>query len=498
MQRLLTWFGTLVFRDAASGLRHGDAATSPRNFVLPDTVAADADRFQRIIIDDVVYEAAADGSIRPASDRDAPQARFLPASDERLADLLELGTCDWTMHDGDHVPAQAIRLGHGFTLEFGPMRVALDRGGDTCIIERRDGVQRAVRLVHDGWRIGQARALRPLIYVCAFGSEAQFRQAELFLQSIAEFGAYRGHILLVTDRDEAALRPMIPTALAARTSFVQRRPAGVFAMLNARYWLDDLPIEQFQPVLYLDTDMICDAPIGPLFDAMNTRPGFCAAIEYPQHTVGSMPRLGGFFGEFLFSKHRPSGDAAKCVNSGSIGFPDKAFARPLFRQMQASIRGYAETEADFRERLTDQPFFGYALQTLGVADLDLLNRFIRLPGRQQLDLDAPRRGFVHFNVGVGNRSKPALMAEYLAALRQARGPAAPAIRLNRAIPGQMTDGELRRLIDLARAVPPGGVIVEVGSLYGLSAWHMAKHCSPGTRVFCIDPWKPAKDRKSVV
>jgi Methyltransferase domain len=61
--------------------------------------------------------------------------------------------------------------------------------------------------------------------------------------------------------------------------------------------------------------------------------------------------------------------------------------------------------------------------------------------------------------------------------------------VNRSIPGQMTDSELLRLCELARAVPPDGVIVEVGSLYGLSSWHLAKNCAPGVTIFCIDPWK---------
>jgi len=61
--------------------------------------------------------------------------------------------------------------------------------------------------------------------------------------------------------------------------------------------------------------------------------------------------------------------------------------------------------------------------------------------------------------------------------------------LNRSIPGQMTDSELRRVIALAQAVPENGVIVEVGSLYGLCSWHLAKSCAPGVTVFCIDPWE---------
>lgn len=63
-----------------------------------------------------------------------------------------------------------------------------------------------------------------------------------------------------------------------------------------------------------------------------------------------------------------------------------------------------------------------------------------------------------------------------------------ALTFNRNIPGQMTDEELGRLVALAQAVPRGGVVVEVGCLYGLSSWHIAKNVQPGVTVFCVDPW----------
>jgi hypothetical protein len=56
----------------------------------------------------------------------------------------------------------------------------------------------------------------------------------------------------------------------------------------------------------------------------------------------------------------------------------------------------------------------------------------------------------------------------------------------------MSDAELTRLAELAAAVPEKGVIVEVGCLYGLSTWHLSRHCRPGVTVFCIDPWERAQ------
>lgn len=62
--------------------------------------------------------------------------------------------------------------------------------------------------------------------------------------------------------------------------------------------------------------------------------------------------------------------------------------------------------------------------------------------------------------------------------------------MNTTIPGQMSTNELTRLAELAAAVPANGIIVEVGSLYGLASWHLARNAAPGVTVFCIDPWVP--------
>jgi len=56
------------------------------------------------------------------------------------------------------------------------------------------------------------------------------------------------------------------------------------------------------------------------------------------------------------------------------------------------------------------------------------------------------------------------------------------------IPGQMTEGELRGIEGLARKVPKGGSIVEVGSLFGLSSYTWATTVDPSVTVHCIDPW----------
>ena len=61
--------------------------------------------------------------------------------------------------------------------------------------------------------------------------------------------------------------------------------------------------------------------------------------------------------------------------------------------------------------------------------------------------------------------------------------------IDMSIPGQMSRAELLVLEDLARQVPPNGVVVELGSLYGRSSFTWATTVLPSVTVYCVDPWE---------
>lgn len=64
------------------------------------------------------------------------------------------------------------------------------------------------------------------------------------------------------------------------------------------------------------------------------------------------------------------------------------------------------------------------------------------------------------------------------------------IKINLDIPRTMTLDGLRYLGALARTVPEGGTIVEIGPLYGSSTWVLSKNAHPSVRIVSIDTWEP--------
>ncbi|WP_290993846.1 class I SAM-dependent methyltransferase [Hyphomicrobium sp.] len=60
---------------------------------------------------------------------------------------------------------------------------------------------------------------------------------------------------------------------------------------------------------------------------------------------------------------------------------------------------------------------------------------------------------------------------------------------NLAIPGQVSEHQLKAIEAVATLVPKNGKVVEVGSLFGCSSWAWAKSVDPSATVYCIDPWE---------
>ena len=60
------------------------------------------------------------------------------------------------------------------------------------------------------------------------------------------------------------------------------------------------------------------------------------------------------------------------------------------------------------------------------------------------------------------------------------------------IPGWMPEPELKLLERLARTIPPGGAMLEVGPFCGRSSWCWAKSVHPSVSVICVDIWDPVE------
>jgi predicted O-methyltransferase YrrM len=202
--------------------------------------------------------------------------------------------------------------------------------------------------------------------------------------------------------------------------------------------------------------------------------------------------VGNFFGRLLYAADPSLYDTRVALgNAGVVGF-NNSF---LVRAVNDIVRMIACRQDPERLRIyTDQPILNYVLHKIDLGDFELLNRYCRLTRTINEVPPTERRGIVHFHLASGGSDafeKAFAMRSYFDAVLQhvgERGDGDVDVDISLSIPGQMAPVELDRLARLARGVPPNGCIVEVGSLFGLSSWALAKNASPSVTVYCIDPW----------
>jgi len=384
-------------------------------------------------------------------------------------------------------------------LVFGPARVPLVGKGPSLLIDKSDGGHHRPARLHVVDARGAAHSFsrfKPLVYFCVYGHDSYYECLRLSLISLATHGRYNGTIGVACDRPASEVMKFIPDAFHNRLIVsAASKDRGWFN----RYYLDHRLYDDFQPVLYSDVDVVFDCDIINLLIDILLQRQVCCATEAYAHTdlAGRSPRLwddyaGNYFGRFLYAAEPEfPEESVPLANSGVVGFDGTARVCTVNKLVKA-IAGRQTSE---RLRVFgDQPILNYVLHKTGLGNFELVNRYCRLTRKIEDASPADRRGLVHFHLASGaadGSAKSSIMASYLDRLDRHEAAAKDDradVQLNLTIAGQMTAVELERLARLARLVPPNGCIVEIGSLFGLSSWTLAKNAHPSVTVYCIDPW----------
>jgi hypothetical protein len=365
--------------------------------------------------------ALPDGTIRLQDGPLEPDAFFLAVTAQALRCAEALRADRWVnLATGlIHGPATDVP-GHPGRLDFAGRRLSI--AGTVSPFAADPSTRAALHRVHvvlpDGAMLHAAR-FRPLIYFATYGGDLYDACLRLALQSLADHGDFDGALCIASDRPRGAVRRLIPRAFEGR--WLHREitaDAGLFARYDADAW----GLEAYSPILYMDADVIINAPLAPLLTALagSRRLHVATNNDVVPHLAGRPysahdPELANWFGAFLFG-HDPRLTKAPFAmgNSGTIGFATIADARLAFDTMRALRRSVSP---DLLATYGDQPLFNYALHTLDCGDFTTLDRFIEL-AQHTGECSSARHGLVHFHAGVGNvGAKVQSMRSYSASLR---------------------------------------------------------------------------------
>jgi hypothetical protein len=390
---------------------------------------------------------AADGETVLTPDAADDTGLFLLLSDPQHADLVYVTRHRWAMALplAKSRPPETGELLHGFRLRVCGCDIQLDRPqlafpriwrlnppsfgdrppGEGAAAEPSPG---EIIFQYGDFLVGRARLYNPLIYLCAFGDALVFSMLALFLESLERFGAYDGHILILSDREPLEIARITPAALRPRTHMLKLDYATAAEFATVRYRVASHAFAGFQPMLYADCGTVAASPVAPLLADLVQQNGICFASAYhdTRNTQTVAEETLNLFGRPIFAADPDWSGRINCLDTGLIGFTRIAEAERIFPLILAVIAQYAAHGAE-KLRAMEPGAASYVVQKLAASQADFLNRYVQVLNHNPPDPAVRHFSLVRLNHPINNAKKLDMMRKYLAALEaRAADPGVPA------------------------------------------------------------------------
>ncbi len=349
--------------------------------------------------------------------------QMLPLRAHQLDLVLALLGSGWFVPRGAGViPRWSVELQPGFRLRAGA--IELDLAGPAFpLVAQTTGtaggriVLRTLDVLYDDWKIERLERFSPLIYFTIFRDAFFLESMQLTVESLERVGRYTGDYLLISDAPEAQCRRYFPDISPERVHYSHDPAPALADIAAARRLFDPAIVGRFQPVLYLDADIIADAPVEPMLrDIMHSDEIFFSTEFVGASLHEANAGATNWFGRFLADQDLNwDPRLTRCINSGMIAARHADLMTAPFATVSASWHAWRERNGTAHQTYLDQPFINYVLQKTRAANVTTLDHYARcVHGGSPAPSDA-RRGFVHFNSGVGH-NKYDRMRAYLEAL----------------------------------------------------------------------------------
>jgi hypothetical protein len=331
---------------------------------------------------------------------------FLPVSPADLDALRSIVTSSWLTRSSG-VLTEHPTTGELFHLHVGDL--SADRRFQLPF-DLANWPER-LTLLRDGWRFDQICLYRPLIYYAAFGSPEILEQFAISVRSLIEFGHYQGPIVVLTDQTPEALANFVAAEDLARIALLQFKPSDRPGFMAARYLILDWPdARRFQPLLYVDTDIVFDRDVTPMLHAIARSDHIAAPIELLSTLSGSPAS-----GATLFQRDLCSPGFMAGFNTGTLGIPNIRAHAETLRLIRRIIMNHSTLHGRMALPYVDQEIANYVSYRMAHFDTGLLSRFVRFASDDAHH--GPRCGLVHFWPVAGAAARVQTMRDYLAWLR---------------------------------------------------------------------------------
>jgi hypothetical protein len=350
---------------------------------------------------------------------------FLPLSAADMRRLNHILDHSWTiLSSGALVRPEKIKIGHGFQLWFDDLAFDLSYNLPLAAFNEPGATDLAplsIKLLRDGWRVDEARLYRPMVYSAAFGDPDVIAQLNLCLNSLIKFGLYEGDVHVMTDRPAADILACVPGLDPARLTIQHLEPNDFTGYVASKYLiLEHEPAWQAQPLLFVDPDIIFDAPLEPILTKIACLDRIAAPIEDFSPLASAIS-----VGASLVQRDLGDPRLGRGFNAGTLGIPNLAAHGGVLERIRRIIVNHAALNGRKALAWVDQEIANYVAYRSGLFDTHTLSRNVRW-GTEATARDAgPRIGIVHFWKPRAAAAKRAAMTAYVEALAKTNGISEP-------------------------------------------------------------------------
>jgi len=331
------------------------------------------------------------GDVALAYDRAEPGGweSFLPLNDDAVKAIQFLQSNDWVVGSSKIlVKKENIEILENFVLCIGDLKLDLR-------YQRFEYNERSKSMIMfvDGWKYEKIYLYKPLVYYTAFKSEHVMQQFYLSIRSLRLFGAYDGDVLAFTDKTLQELEEKGGDPCQHNLDIYSVYPKDFVGYVAAKY--DIIKIEnarQYQPVLYLDPDIIIDRPIEQVLVDIVASGAVCAPIEdfSPVATSVSVGKtLTELAGIHVGYRHG--------FNGGTIGINNIAVQEEFLKTTRQIITNTGIVLGRNFNRWVDQEVVNYTGIVMDSVRTDVISKYVRYGYRDGSEYDIMgRTGLIHF------------------------------------------------------------------------------------------------------
>lgn len=277
-------------------------------------------------------------------------------------------------------------------------------------------------LIHDAWKATLFKIYRPLIYFCAFDKESIFECAYAAIESLIEFGKWQHDIAIFTAQEtkDKLSEILAPLTLNNNLHIISVKVTEKLDWYTIRYQISSHPLfQKAQPLLYLDTDMICDAPIDELLISLINSP-YIHACKEGVISEGNPAGDGWWYGSGLMRDDNVQFNPnARAFSSGALFFSNINIAQPFFEMIRKSAYGFIKKNG-YNGFSYDQRFANYILFKYNKVEINMMVPWLylyRIPRDTTLmPSGQEKRGLVHF-LNASTENKLITMKKYIEDLR---------------------------------------------------------------------------------